>query len=175
MARNEHDAIIRLTGVAIFSALAYILTAFCLIPYPGGGYLNFGDVVTLFVSIVYGPIEGALVGMISGSMGDLTAGYAVYIPFTIVAKAVMGLSSGFLYIVLRKRKTLRFVSPFVGATLMIAVYMGAYAVIIGQGVYLASAFDCVQGYGMAILSIPLVALFEKTGLGKSLHRDAKEK
>lgn len=169
MERSEHDTILRLSGVAVFSALAYVLTAFCLVPYPGGGYLNFGDVVTFFVSLAYGPLEGALVGIISGSMGDFTAGYAAYIPFTIAAKGLMGLVTGLLYIVLKKHNIMRFASPFVGATLMILVYMGAYAVLIGKGVYLASAFDCLQGYGMAALSIPLYLAVEKTGLLRKLR------
>lgn len=169
MKRSEHEILLRLTGVAVFSALAYVLTAFCPIAYPGGGYFNFGDVVTLFVAMIYGPIEGAVVGMIAGSMGDLTAGFAAYIPFTLVAKGLMGLATGLLYNVLKKRQGWRFVSPFVGATLMILVYMAAYAVLIGKGLYLSSAFDCVQGYGMAILSIPLTFIFEKTGLANHLH------
>jgi uncharacterized membrane protein len=169
MTRSEHETLLRLTGVAVFSALGYVITAFLPIPYPGGGYLNFGDAITFFVAMVYGPFEGALVGIIAGSMGDFTAGYAAYIPFTILAKGLLGLATGYLYIVLKKHRGWRFVSPFVGATLMILVYMGAYAAIIGKGVYLSSAFDCVQGYGMATVSIPVTMLFEKTGLADKLH------
>ncbi|MCI1245595.1 MAG: ECF transporter S component [Bacilli bacterium] len=172
MRKSEHEIILRLTGVAVFSALAFVLTAYCQIPYAGeAGYFNFGDVVTLFVAMVYGPLEGALVGIVAGSMGDFVAGYAAYIPFTVLAKGIMGLATGVLFVFLRKRRIMRFASPFVGATLMILVYMAAYAVLIGQGVYLGTAFDCVQGYGMAILSIPLTIGFFKTGFQKRLDRD----
>jgi uncharacterized membrane protein len=171
MERSEHQTLLRLTGVAVFSALGYVLTAFAKIPYAGGaGYFNFGDVVTFFVSMLYGPLEGALVGIIAGAMGDLTAGYAAYIPWTILAKGLMGIGTGFLYIVLKKHKIIRFISPFLGATLMILSYMLAYAVLIGQGLYLSTAFDCLQGYGTAALAIPLVLLFEKTGLSQRLQQ-----
>ncbi len=155
----------RIAVTGIFAALCFVLTAFCQIPYAGGaGYLNFGDISTLFIAMAFGPIEGAIVGMIGGSMGDLFLGYAAFAPFTLLAKGIMGLATGFLFLALKKHKIIRFISPFIGATLMIGIYMIAYAVIEGKGVYLSSAFDCVQGYGMSILSIIIYLPIEKSGI-----------
>lgn len=157
--------IFRIAFSGVFAALCFVLTAFCQIPLPSGvGYLNFGDCVTLFASMTLGPIEGALVGMIGGSMGDLFLGYASYIPFTILAKCLLGVFTGLLFLLLKKHKALRFVSPFVGATSMILIYMLAYYLIEGPGVYLSSAFDCLQGYSMALISIPLTIAIEKSGV-----------
>ncbi len=155
----------RIAVTGVFAALCFVLTAFCQIPYAGGaGYLNFGDIATLFIAMALGPIEGMIVGMIGGSMGDLFLGYAAYAPFTLLAKGIMGISSGFLFLLLKKHKIVRFISPFVGATLMIGIYMIAYASLQGKGVYLSSAFDCIQGYGMAILSIVIYLPIEKSGI-----------
>lgn len=155
----------RIAVTGIFAALCFVLTAFCQIPYAGSaGYLNFGDIGTLFIAMTLGPIEGAIVGMIGGSMGDLFLGYAAFAPFTLLAKGIMGLATGFLFLLLKKHRIIRFISPFIGATLMIGVYMIAYAVIEGPGVYLSSAFDCVQGYGMAVLSIIIYLPIEKSGI-----------
>jgi uncharacterized membrane protein len=118
MERSTHQKILRLTGVAVFAALSFVLTRFAAIPYAGGaGYFNFGDVVTFFVAMAYGPVEGALVGIIGGTMSDLTAGYAAFAPWTLMAKGVMGLLTGLLYIVLKNHKIVRFVSPFIGKKL----------------------------------------------------------
>ena len=65
-----------ITVAALLAAIAYLLTAFASIPYAGGaGYLNFGDAVIIFSSMILGPWWGALVGAIAGSLADLSAGY----------------------------------------------------------------------------------------------------
>jgi uncharacterized membrane protein len=171
MERSTHQKILRLTGVAVFAALSFVLTRFAAIPYAGGaGYFNFGDVVTFFVAMAYGPVEGALVGIIGGTMSDLTAGYAAFAPWTLMAKGVMGLLTGLLYIVLKNHKIIRFVSPFIGAIAMILIYLGSYIVIYGYGALLGSAFDCLQGFGCAGLAIPLYLAVAKTGLFKRLEQ-----
>lgn len=155
----------RIAICGVFSALCFVLTSFCQAPLPlGVGYLNFGDIVTLLIAMTLGPIEGAIVGIIGGTMGDLFLGYAVYAPFTLLAKALLGGITGILFYRLRKHKVIRFISPFIGASSMILAYMLAYAVIEGPMLYLSSAFDCLQGYSMAILSIPLTLGIEKSGV-----------
>ena len=77
---KTRKTILRMTYVAIFGALAFILTYFVRIPYPSdAGYLNFGDAVILLISMALGPVEGALVGMLAGSMADLAASSAPFI------------------------------------------------------------------------------------------------
>lgn len=157
--------ILRIALCGVFSGLCFVLTAFCQIPYAGGvGYLNLGDLATLLIAMALGPIEGATVGMIGGSLGDVFLGYGAYVPFTLLAKGLMGALAGLCFLLLRKRKALRFLSGYIGATVMIGVYMICYAVLEGPALYLSSAFDCVQGYGMATLVIPLYLGIEKSGV-----------
>lgn len=163
--------ILRIAICGVFSGLCFVLTAFCQIPYAGRvGYLNLGDLATLLIAMALGPIEGAIVGMIGGSLGDAFLGYGAYVPFTLLAKGIMGAVTGICFMLLRKRKVLRFVSGYIGATMMIGVYMICYAVLQGPALYLSSAFDCVQGYGMATLVIPLYLGIEKSGVLARLQR-----
>ena len=159
---KEHRLIARMSAVAIFGALSFVLTAFCQIPYAGGaGYFNFGDAIDLVGAILLGPIEGALIGIIGGAFSDLFLGYAIFAPWSVLAKGLMGLVAGALYIVLKKHKTIRFISLFIGATFEILVYMLCYYLNFGMAGLLSSAFDCVQAYGSAIIAIPLYLAVEK--------------
>lgn len=161
----KRSLVLRIATTGVFSALCFVLTSFCEIPYAGGaGYLNFGDIATLFVSMALGPIEGAIVGAIGGSLGDLFLGYAAYAPFSLLAKALMALVTGLLFRIMRKKRIVRFIAPFLGASVMILVYMFSYYLILGKGLYVSSAFDCVQGYLMSVLSIPLYLAIEKSGV-----------
>lgn len=162
MARTEHQTILRMSLVAGLGALSFVLSAFCAIPYPGGGYFNFGDIVNLLAAIALGPLEGACVGIIGGVLSDFMTGYLVYAPFTVLAKGLMGAVAGLLYIVLKNHKTMRFSSLFVGALIDVLSYMIAYYVIIGVGGLINSAFDCIQAFGSAICVIPLYLLLEKS-------------
>lgn len=157
--------------VAVYSALSFVLTAYASIPYAGGnGYFNFGDIVNLLAAITLGPVEGACVGIIGGVLSDLSSGFAMYAPWTILAKGLLGAASGLLYIVLKNKKIIRFSSLFVGATLEVLSYMCAYYVLAGVGGLISSAFDCVQAFDSAIIVIPLYLLIEKTGVLNRLNQ-----
>jgi uncharacterized membrane protein len=168
-ANSQTSIIFRMSGMAIFSALAFVLSAFCAIPYPGGaGYFNFGDVATLFVAMAYGPLEGALVGIIGGTMSDLFLGWASYAPFTMIAKGLMGIVTGLLFQMLKKHRIWRFAAPFIGSLLMVVTYFFAYLILVGWGACLNSLADFVQGFGCAAVSIPIFLLMEKTGVLKRI-------
>jgi len=151
-----------MSAVAVFGALSFVMTAFLKIPYAGGaGYFNFGDIVNLLASMVLGPLEGALIGILGGALSDLFLGFGVYAPWTVLAKGLMGLTTGLLYNVLKNKNILRFVSPFVGGTFEVLAYLLCYYVLLGQEGIVNSAFDCVQAYGSAILAIPLFLALDK--------------
>jgi len=164
---KEHRLIARMSAVAVFGALSFVLTAFCQIPYASGaGYFNFGDVIDLVGAILFGPVEGALIGIIGGTFSDLFLGYMIFAPWSILAKGLMGLISGLLYIVLKKHKLLRFISLFVGATFEILVYMLCYYLNFGMAGLLSSAFDCVQAYASALIASFLYFALEKAKINE---------
>ena len=124
---REHTLIAKMSAVAVFGALSFVMTAFLKIPYAGNaGYFNFGDIVTLLASMVLGPIEGALIGIVGGALSDLFLGYAFYAPWTILAKGLMGLATGFLYSVLKNKKGLRFIARMEYSTVALSYICSAF-------------------------------------------------
>lgn len=88
---------------ALLAALACVATMVLVVPSPTGGYMNLGDAVVLLGAYLLGPAWGALAGGIGPAMADLLAGYTVYVPATLVIKAVMAVLAGLLYKALREK------------------------------------------------------------------------
>lgn len=173
---TERDLILRLTGIAIFSSLGFVCARFLAFPYAGGaGYFNFGDVITILASLIMGPIEGMAVGMISGSLADFSSGYVLFIPFTIVAKGLMGLASGLLFNLLEKHKVVRYSGTLLGATLMVLTYMVSYWWYYGPASLINSAFDAVQGFGSAAIAISIAIPLIKSGVFRRIYNPVNTK
>lgn len=90
-----------LTGV--FAALACVATMVLVVPTPTGGYMNLGDTIVLLGAYLLGPVWGAVAGGVGSALADLLAGYAMYVPGTLVIKALMALAAGLLYKALREK------------------------------------------------------------------------
>ena len=79
-----------LTLTGLFAALTYILTAYLHIP-TGAGYTHAGDgVIFLAASILPTPYAAAA-GAIGGALADGLSGFAVWLPATVIIKAVTAL------------------------------------------------------------------------------------
>ena len=167
---STRNIILRMCIVGIFSALCFVCTSFLQIPYAGGhGYFNFGDCISLLVSLLIGPIDGMLVGMLGGSLSDLFLGSAYFVPWTLLAKGLMCLVSGILFKVLNKKKIIRFISPFIGSLLMVLVYLVCYIYLYGYGSMLSSCFDLVQAIVASIISILIYVPLEKTKIKQRMN------
>lgn len=154
----------------MFIAIGYVITAFLKIPYAGGaGYFNFGDIITLISSVILGPWYGALIGASFSSMADLSSGYGLFIPFTIIAKSLMAISAGYLYKIFPIR--LKYFSFLIGTLVMVGVYFIAYWIYYDLGAYISSLFDLVQALVSSLLGYFLLLPLEKY-LSKK-HRDDK--
>ena len=88
---------------ALFIALGYVATSLLVIPMPGGGYLNLGDTIVLLGAYLLGPVYGAVAGGLGPALADLLMGYGIYVPATLVIKALMGVTAALLYRALRKK------------------------------------------------------------------------
>ena len=93
----------QLAMTALFAALCCMSTMFLVIPSPTGGYMNLGDTIVLLGAYLLGPVWGAAAGGLGSALADLMAGYGMYVPATLVIKALMALLSGWLYHTLGKR------------------------------------------------------------------------
>lgn len=93
--------LLALTG--LFAALGCVGTMVLQVPSPSGGYMNLGDCVVILGAWMLGPVYGAAAGGVGPALADLLSGYAVYVPGTLVIKAVMALTAASLYRRLGKR------------------------------------------------------------------------
>lgn len=93
--------LLALTG--LFAALGCVGTMVLQVPSPTGGYMNLGDAVVILGAWLLGPVYGAVAGGVGPAMADLLSGYAVYVPATLVIKAVMALTAALLYRALKRR------------------------------------------------------------------------
>lgn len=92
-----------LAAAALFAALDCVSTTVIKVPSPTGGYMNLGDAAVLLGAYCLGPVYGAAAGGVGPALADLLGGYPMYVPGTLVIKAVMALTAGLLYCLLRHR------------------------------------------------------------------------
>ena len=95
--KRPNKIIFRMTLCAVFGALSFVVTAFLPIQYSGNGYFHFGDVFAILISMIFGPIEGFIVAIIGGVFSDLYLGYSAFIPFTLIAKALLTFVTGIMF------------------------------------------------------------------------------
>jgi len=92
--------------IAVFTALDFVITYFVAIPIKlsgiGSGYFNFSDVIIFVVSALIGPWAGGFVGGVSGCLSDLSLGYGIFAPYTLVIKFAEGVVAGFIFKGLKK-------------------------------------------------------------------------
>lgn len=87
--------VIAVTGIS--TALVAVATVAITTPVPStGGYLNLGDTMVMFVSMLFGPVVGAFAGGIGSALGDVISGHPGWAPITLVVKGIEGLTVGYL-------------------------------------------------------------------------------
>jgi len=125
MAGNRVSAFYKikmLVMTALFAALSYVATSVLMIPSPTGGYMNLGDTVVLLGAYLLGPVYGAAAGGVGPALADLLAGYGIYVPATLVIKALMALTASLLYRALQKKRWALIVCGAVAETIMVLGY-----------------------------------------------------
>lgn len=151
---------------ALFAALSFVFTYFIHIPLPGTGYFNLGDTFILLSAILIDPYTGILVALSASILSDALSGFAVFIPFTIIAKTLEALIAGLMY---KKLKgSMRYTGIIIGPLLMVIVYAFSYLILFDVSLMLASVpFDLLQA-GIAItLTFLFIKVLERTLLLKS--------
>jgi Predicted membrane protein len=160
---TKKQIIYRISICAIMIGLIFLVTRFLAIPYPGGGYFNFGDSLILFTSIFVGPIEGIIAGVCGSVLGDLTSGYANFIPFTIVAKSLESIIAFIIYKLLKKHRHLKYLSLFIGSAFMCLTYFVSYIILYDINYALTQViFDVIQALVSSTIAYFLLKAFEKT-------------
>ena len=101
---REPIKLLVMTG--LFAALGCVSTMILQVPSPTGGYMNLGDAVVILGAWLLGPVYGAVAGGVGPALADLLSGYPMYVPATLVIKALMALTAALLYRALGRRDLL---------------------------------------------------------------------
>lgn len=122
-----------LVMTALFAALGCAATMAVKVPSPTGGYMNLGDSVVLLGACFLGPVYGAAAGGVGPALADLLGGYPMYVPGTLVIKAVMAVTAGLLYRALRERSWGPAVCGAAGEVPMVLGYWLYDALLVSSG------------------------------------------
>lgn len=111
----------RITFTAIAAAIVFVATRVTYIPVgTAGAYVHFGDAFIYFTAFLLGGPIAAIAAALGSAICDLSTGYTVYVPATLLIKGLMGLTAGFI---MKNRKFWVFVlSCAIGGAVMTAGY-----------------------------------------------------
>ena len=126
--KNQHLQRLTLTGV--LAALTTLATLVIRIPTITKGYINLGDTVVNIAGWVLGPLYGAAAAGLGSALADLIAGYTVYVPATLIIKALMA-AAAFQVWALLSKKLHDFPARIAAAILAEIIMIGGYAVFEG--------------------------------------------
>lgn len=116
---------------ALFTAFVCVFTMIIRIPTPGtGGYANIGDAMVLYSAYILGPVWGTFAAGVGSALADLILGYTIYIPATLIIKALMALCAFYLTRVFGKKYI---IIGFFAELIMVFGYLFYEGVILGLG------------------------------------------
>ncbi len=87
----------RVIDIAVYTALVYAATVAVQIYQPAtGGYFNLGEAVIYLAALLRGPVVAGVAGGVGAALADLSTGYAIFAPATLVVKFLEGYAAGLL-------------------------------------------------------------------------------
>ncbi len=168
----------KIVTIALFIALTTAATLAIKIPSPATeGYVNVGDTVVMFSAVLFGPVEGFIIGGVGSCLSDLISGYPHWILPTFIIKGIEGFVIGLLFWLLRKVKLNKYISSaivsVIGGGLMVAGYFFASWIMKGSAAVAATSVpgNCMQWLFSVILSEVLLVAVDKTGILKKTQLD----
>lgn len=156
----------KITTTALFMALTCIATMIIKLPTPGtGGYVHLGDTFVILSGILLGPVYGAIAGGIGSALADLLGGYFVYVPITLVVKALMAGGAGLIYHKFARHlhsSLLRCILCGCYATVLVAAgYLFFESFIYGSAALASVPANIGQGISGLIISSCLLPILQK--------------
>ena len=150
---------------ALFIALGYVATTVLMVPSPTGGYMNLGDTVVILGAYLLGPVYGAIAGGVGPALADLLSGYGIYVPATLVIKALMGLAAALLYRALKKQNWALVVCGVAAEAIMVIGYWLFDGILVGSLAGSAAGLpsNFVQAAFGLIVSTLLALVLKRSG------------
>ncbi len=165
----------KLTASGVFAALIYVFTAYLHIP-TGAGYTHAGDGLIYLAACILPTPYAMAAGAIGGALADGLSGFFVWLPATVIIKAVTTLffsSKG------EKILTLRNIFGIIPSGILCIVGYSLYegTVMAGELSWAAitAAFTqtpayCIQIGASAVLFIIVALLLDKIGFKKMFSK-----
>ncbi len=169
---SEKVRLLVVTG--LFASLVYVFTAYLHIP-SGAGYTHAGDGIIYIAACILPAPYAAAAGAIGGALADGLSGYAVWIPATIVIKAVTAL---FFTRKTEKILTLRNMCGIVPSLIVCITGYSLYeGTVMTKGFSLAAILAalqqipsyCIQVLASSLLFIITAAALDKTDIKKKFR------
>ena len=174
MTRTAQDTKVRrlvLTG--LFSALIFVFTAYIHVP-TGAGYTHAGDGFIYLAACILPTPYAVAAGMIGGALADGLTGFPVWIPATIVIKAITA-----LFFTSKKEKIIN-LRNILGILPSLAVCIVGYSLY--EGIFMAGGFNkaaiiaafgqtpfySIQVAASSVLFIAAGLALDKSGLKKRI-------
>jgi len=170
--KSNSNHLQKITTTAVFIALICVLTMAVRIPSPTKGYMNLGDCAVLLGGFLLGPVYGTIASGLGSALADFLAGYPIYVPGTLIIKAMMALTVSLIpHLFFKKNNKYPRIGFAVGSItaelIMVAGYYLYEAIIIGEGFIAAFAGvsgNIVQGIVGIVGSYFLIELLSRTDI-----------
>lgn len=154
---------------SIFIALVYVATLMIQIPIPGtNGYINIGDSFILLSGYFFGPVTGLIAGGLGSALTDLSTGYGIWAPFTLIIKGIIGFLMGYF----KKKKTSILFIAVLAEIWMVFAYFIAGSILTGSFAVSLSSVppNAIQGVIGIVLFVILKEALVKMGFEKILKK-----
>ena len=159
---RERKRLQTLALTALFAALVFVTTFFS-VPAPLVGNINLGDSMVLLGAFVLGP-WGAISAGLGAALCDISNGYAMYAPATLVIKALMALAAAGLVQVFSHTRLPRCVGLIIAGicaeAIMVFGYFAYEALPLQYGLAAAAnmPLNAIQGVCGIVIAVPVEAL-----------------
>jgi uncharacterized membrane protein len=162
----------RIVYTGLMVAVVFVLTRFTAISFTIG-YFNLGDIGIILTGYVLGGFSGMIAGGIGSALADLSAGYLIFVPVTLIVKGIEGYLLGILLNKYRD-KIKPLVSIALAMAFMVVGYFIAEAFILGLfdesfGLIVAIN-DSISTMVQAVISAVVGYALISTGFVKKLLR-----
>ena len=164
-ARSTKIKLLVLTG--LFSALIYVFTAYLHVP-TGAGYTHAGDGIIYLSACLLPTPYAAAAGAIGGGLADGLSGFVIWLPATVVIKAV---TTTFFSSKTKKIITLRNILAIIPSLILCVVGYSVYeGTVMARGFSpstIIAAFGQTPAYCVQVAASPALFLAAGTALDKS--------
>ena len=150
--------------IGIFAALICVLTMIIAVPIPATqGFINIGDAGVMITGLLFGPIIGGIAGGVGSALADISLGYTIYAPATLIIKGLEGFIVGLIANPKKNYKKLNYrdiLAVVIGGAIMVFGYLIYETIIFGFPIALYEfILNGIVQFGVSII---IAIIFTKT-------------